>query len=60
MKSESAKRNPKEIAPEIVRTTIRVPVTLWDRVQHRAIDEKVSLQEIVERALEAYLKAGKK
>jgi hypothetical protein len=61
MKGEAKKRGAKETAaaPEIVKTTLRLPRALWDKVQHRAIDEKLSLQEIAERALEAYLKGGR-
>jgi hypothetical protein len=52
---------PKEpAAPEIVKTTLRLKRELWDRVQHYSIDSRMGLQEIVESALEAYLKAGKK
>ena len=60
MKREPKKHAAKESDSEIVRTTLRVPRTLWERVQHRAIDEKRSLQEVNERALEMYLKAGSK
>lgn len=52
-------KSPKPEEPEIVRTTIRVPQPLWDTVQHRAIDERTSAQEIVNRALENYLKTAK-
>lgn len=40
----------------IVRTTIRLPEALLQRVKHRGIDEARSLQEIVERALGDYLR----
>ena len=43
---------------EVVKTTVRVDRALWDAVLHRCIDEKLSAQEIVERALRAYLKKG--
>lgn len=56
----TAKATKEPATPETVKTTLRMPVALWDRVQHRAIDEKLSLQQIAERAFEAYLKAGKK
>ncbi len=36
---------------QIVRTTIRVPQWLWDKARHKAIDEKLSLQDLVIRAL---------
>jgi hypothetical protein len=41
---------------EIVRTTIRVPRSLWDAVRHRAIDDNSDAQELVIRALQQYLK----
>jgi len=46
--------------PELVKVTLRLKSALWDQVQHRAIDEKLSLQEIAERALEQYVKAARK
>jgi predicted HicB family RNase H-like nuclease len=54
------KRQVKESTPEIVKTTLRLRRELWDKVAHRAIDEKLSLQTIVERALDLYLKGGRK
>lgn len=36
---------------QIVRTTIRVPQGLWDLARHKAIDEKISLQDLVIKAL---------
>lgn len=55
------KRQAKESRPDIVRTTLRVPKTLWTEVQHRAIDEGLTLQGLINRALAMYLKtkAGK-
>jgi hypothetical protein len=47
---------PKAEAAEIVKTTIRVRRELWNAVLHRSIDENISSQQIVERALEIYLK----
>ena len=43
---------------EIVRTTIRVPRKLWDAAKHRAIEERLPLQDLVIRALEGYVKKG--
>jgi hypothetical protein len=40
---------------QIIRTTIRVPEKLWDLAKHRAIDEKISLQDLVIRALGKYV-----
>jgi hypothetical protein len=52
------KSEPKESAPDVVKTTIRIRRDLWNATLHRSIDENLSQQEIVERALEAYLKKG--
>jgi predicted DNA binding CopG/RHH family protein len=37
------------------KTTLRLPQALWDAARHRAIDEGVPVQTIVENALRAYL-----
>jgi hypothetical protein len=39
----------------IIRTTIRVPQKLWDAARHRAIDENLSLQDLVIKALVKYV-----
>jgi hypothetical protein len=44
----------------IIRTTIRVPESLWDAARHQAIDEKISLQDLVIRALVKYVYVGGK
>jgi predicted HicB family RNase H-like nuclease len=41
---------------EIVKTTLRLPKSLSDKVKHAAIDEGCSQQELVERALRTYFK----
>ena len=43
---------------EIIRTTIRVPQGLWDSARHKAIDENISLQELVCKALAKYVGKG--
>lgn len=43
---------------KLARATMRLPQSLWDDVQHRAIDEHVSLSELVAKALREYLKKG--
>jgi hypothetical protein len=40
---------------EIVRTTIRVPRSLWDAAKHRAIEERIPVQDLVIRALTSYV-----
>jgi predicted HicB family RNase H-like nuclease len=42
----------------IARATMRLPQSIWDAVQHRAVDEHISLSELVARALADYLKKG--
>jgi hypothetical protein len=32
-----------------------IPVELWDRAKHRAIDDNISLRELILRAIEKYL-----
>lgn len=44
----------------MARATMRLPQTLWDAVQHRAIDEHISLSKLVAKALAEYLKKGGK
>jgi hypothetical protein len=43
----------------LARATMRLPDSLWKAAQHRAIDEDVTISELVARALRAYLKAGR-
>jgi hypothetical protein len=33
-----------------------IPVELWDRAKHRAVDDGISLRELILRAIENYLK----
>lgn len=40
----------------LARATMRLPQSLWSAVQHRAVDEQISLSELVARALREYLK----
>jgi hypothetical protein len=42
----------------IARATMRLPQSLWDAVQHRAIDEHIPLSQLVAKALSEYLKKG--
>lgn len=41
---------------EIIKTTVRLPKSVWRAVQHIAIDEDVSAESIVVRALGEYIK----
>jgi hypothetical protein len=38
-----------------IKTSVEMPVELWRRVRHRAIDEGAKSRQILIRALEAYL-----
>ena len=49
----------KKAKEALARATMRLPRPLWDAVQHRAIDEHVTLSELVARALTLDLKGGK-
>jgi hypothetical protein len=49
----------KKAGEPLARATMRLPQALWDAVQHRAIDEHLSLSELVARALTMYLKGGR-
>ena len=42
----------------VVRATLRLPQSLWDEVQHQAIDQHIPAAELVARALRQYLKKG--
>jgi hypothetical protein len=45
---------------EMVKTTIRLPKSVWRATQHRAIDEGRNVQDIVASALTLYLKTSAK
>ena len=42
----------------VVRATLRLPQSLWEAAQHRAIDEHISASDLVAQALREYLKKG--
>lgn len=46
--------------PKEIKTTIRVPAALWAATRKRAIDEGKPAQNLVLRALRAYLKGGRR
>ena len=41
---------------ESVKCTVKLPVELWQRARHRALDERRDFQDVVAEALELYLK----
>ena len=43
----------------IIRVTARIRQSLWDAVQHRAIDEHISTSQLAAKALTLYLKGGR-
>lgn len=42
----------------VARATMRLPQSLWTAVQHRAVDENITLSELVTRALREHLSKG--
>jgi len=48
----------KSRADRLVRTTVRLPESLLSAAKHRAIDNGVSLQEILTQAVRSYLAKG--
>jgi predicted DNA-binding ribbon-helix-helix protein len=49
----------KKLSEPMARATMRLPQALWDAVQHRAIDEHITLSQLVAKALMLYLKGGR-
>jgi hypothetical protein len=49
-------QKPKE--QEMIKTTIRVPKELWDKIRIRGIEQGISAGEIVVQSLGDYLKKG--
>lgn len=49
----------KKSTEPLARATMRLQQSLWDAVQHRAIDEHITLSELVGKALTLYLKGGR-
>lgn len=39
----------------VTRATLRLPQSLWDAVQHRAIDEHIAASDLVAQALREFL-----
>ena len=54
-----AKKEPTGDKP-MVKTTLRLSQDLWRQARVHALDERVSFQDIVERALAQYLRAATK
>lgn len=54
------KRKPKGPSSEapVVKTSVKLARDLWKRAHVRAMDEGLDLQDLIAKALEAYLKAG--
>lgn len=44
---------------ESAKTTLRLPVKLLSAAKHRAIDQGITLQELIEREVEIYLRTKK-
>lgn len=54
------KRKTKDPSSEtpVVKTSVKFKRDLWKRAHVRAMDEGVDLQDLIAKAVEAYLKAG--
>ena len=50
----------KNKSSEWVKTSLKIPKTLWREAHIRALDEGIEFQQIVAAALAAYLKASRK
>ncbi len=48
----------KEREGALARATMRLPEDLWRAVQHRAIDEGITIAELAAKALREYLRKG--
>ncbi|MGH7484049.1 MAG: hypothetical protein ACREMY_00415 [bacterium] len=44
----------------MVKTTLRLPSDIWRAARVRALDDRISFQDLVERALHDYLKSASK
>ncbi len=49
----------KKSTEPVARVTMRLPQSLWDAAQHRAIDEHIPLSQLVAKALTLYMKGGR-
>jgi hypothetical protein len=49
-------KQPKSAAEEIVKTTMKLPRSLWHAARVRALEERIDFQVLVARALALYLK----
>jgi predicted GNAT superfamily acetyltransferase len=58
MKTSRQKTHKEE--PAMVRTSLALPEDLWKETQHRAIETRTSLRQIIIEALTAYLKTPSK
>ena len=44
----------------MIKTTLRLSSDIWRQARVRALDERISFQDLVEEALKHYLKSGPK
>jgi hypothetical protein len=51
-------KEPQQRSETMARATLRLPQSLWDAVQHQAIDQRIPASELVARAVREYLKKG--
>ena len=51
-------QKPTENEERIVKTTLRVPQTLWTKARIRALEEGIPVQDLVAKAISEYVKKG--
>ena len=51
-------KRPRKAEVDMVKTSLKLPRKLWRAAHIRALDDGTQLQEVIARALAAYLKKG--
>ena len=58
-KTEAMKKKTEEVDEKIIKTTLRTPHSLWTVARITALKEGISVQELVTKAIRAYVKGGR-
>jgi predicted DNA binding CopG/RHH family protein len=45
---------------KVIKTTLRVPQSVWTAARIRGLEEGIPVQDLVVKAIESYLKGGRK
>jgi hypothetical protein len=53
------KKKTEEVDEKIIKTTLRTPHSLWTVARITALKEGISVQELVTKAIRAYVKGGR-